>query len=124
MKYLTVTMSVFGNGDDHAQFDYARVDIPVDLARRIKHLAAEVKHLDVYKIQLFDFRVQPLTGEPEDDWESLVESTARIDTVCLNVTSSKFFWSGSYKHQDAGWKTTSVPLTKLDEGPAVFDLRN
>jgi hypothetical protein len=118
---LTITFDVTGGGFDGLPFCAARVVIGPEFARRIRQLAGEVRRLDVYKVQLFDYRAIPLE---ENDEGELVESEARTDADCLNVTSDGFFWSGYVKHTDERWETANLSLSELDREPGEHNLRS
>ncbi len=123
MKKLVVKVSTY---DDwyHKQADYAVVELNTQAVERIKSLASAVRNLNVYKIARSDFscdfKVVDWCSEQENGKVALDEFDGSMEDELLNVTSNEFFWSGVYKHTNIRWKTTSVPLSVLDE-PGDFD---
>ena len=112
MTNKTLDLEVYGGPDD--RFDIARVVLGPDIVERIRTLSAEVRRLDVYKVQLFDYGVQPYE-EGLEQGDDPTPSEQRLDCVCLNVTGDDFFWSGYVKHCDERWETESTSVASLEQ---------
>lgn len=123
-KRLIVPLSV---SHEYGDFEYGVVDITPALAARIKTLAEAVKTLGVYKIEEFDYQLEPMrvdydAEESADGKVVLTEPDAHSDCNCLCVTESEFFWTGNFKNISDFWSCEAIPLSVLDE-PGDHDLR-
>lgn len=122
---LTVLCEVHGSED--LTFHYARVELTEANIARFQMLASKVRELGVYKVEEFDYRMQPMEEnehgdlvEMETDAEGI---SVRTECDCVNVTSDEVFWSGYVKHTDWRWETQGIPIEKL-AGDGTLDLRD
>lgn len=112
MTNRTLDLEVYGGPDD--RFDIARVELAPGVVERIRTLSAEVRRLDVYKVQLFDYGVEPY-DEGLEQGDDPTPAEQRLDCVFLNVTRDDFFWSGYVKHCDECWETEATPVASLEQ---------
>lgn len=90
--------------------DTAVTDLTKEQIQELLKLSEVVKKHDLYRVTIFDSRLDYMVDTDEDTlepWEG------RVEAVTLNVTSTDFYWSGYYKHTNIRWETTSVGLAEI-----------
>lgn len=108
--------------------DVAKVELTPEKIAEFRKLAEEVKRLDVYKVQKFDYSCEFFTEVDDGSLgadEKLVPWDNRMDCESVSIKENAILWSGYYKHSGVAWETSLVTLDDLiGNENTIIDVRN